>query len=264
MRPAARTLHKGEWSDEQRGLVIFGGETDQEMCDPQVYRLKVSVHGWKWEMVESSGDDSMPVPGKPTAKHPHAPWANRGGMEDPGCRVGHCFTRTRNFMVLTGGMRDRGLFQNAVYVFDLYTGEWSKPVVRLTPPRPNDINSSCRTLEGTTPEGLPTPRTGHSTAGFHHGIVLFGGFDGKYLGDVHYLYFLSGVGLVLKEKEDDKNSSVRRLNRYIIAVILEGSSAAENKLIKTGDYVMQIGELEVTEETELTEVNDKLWGPIGL
>jgi hypothetical protein len=146
LRPAARTLHKGEWSEERRGLVVFGGENDQGMCDPQVCCLKVSVDGWKWEVVETSGDDSMPVPGAPTAKNPHAPWANRGSDADPGCRVGHCFARMRNFMVLTGGIRDMGIFQNQVYVLNLFTGEWSKPVIRLTPPRPDALHASARTV----------------------------------------------------------------------------------------------------------------------
>ena len=77
VRPSARTLHKGEWSNERDGLVIFGGEADEVMCDPQVYCLRISVHGWKWEVVETCGDDSMPVPGKPAAKQQHAPWDNR-------------------------------------------------------------------------------------------------------------------------------------------------------------------------------------------
>jgi len=263
VRPSARTLHRGDWSPERGGLVVFGGETDEVMCDPQLCCLRMSVHGWKWEVVEMSGDDSMPVPGKPTAKHPHAPWANRGSDADPGLRIGHCFTRTRNFMVLSGGSRDMGALQNEVYVLELFSGEWTKPVVRLTPPRPDAVHASARTLEGTTPEGLPTKRTGHSATGFPHGVVLFGGFDGQYLGDVHYLYFLSGVGLVLQEKEDDKNSSVRRLNRYVVAEILPGTHAAENKIIKVGDYVMAVDDMKIHEGLELTEVRRKMWGPIG-
>jgi len=130
LRPSARTLHRGEWSPEKRGLVVFGGETDQDICDPEVCCLRVSVHGWKWEVLETSGDGSMPVPGKPTPKQPHAPWANRGGDADAGCRIGHCFSRTHNFMVLTGGIRDRGALQNEAYVLDLISGEWTKPQVR--------------------------------------------------------------------------------------------------------------------------------------
>ena len=100
---------------------------------PQVCLLGVSVHGWKWEVMETSGDGSMPVPGKPTPKEPHAPWANRGADADAGCRIGHCFSRMRNFMVLTGGIRDRGALQNDAYVLDLISCEWTKPRVRLGP-----------------------------------------------------------------------------------------------------------------------------------
>ena len=263
VRPSARTLHRGEWSPERGGLLIFGGETDEMMCDPQVCCLKFSVHGWKWEVFETSGDDSMPVPGKPTSKHPHAPWANRGSDSDPGVRIGHCFTRTRNMMVLSGGSRDMGALQNEVYVLELFSGEWAKPVVRLTPPRPDALHASARTLEGTTPEGLPTKRTGHSATGFPHGVALFGGFDGQYLGDVHYLYFWSGVGLVLKEKEEDPFSSVRRLNRYVVAEILPGTHAADNKYIKVGDYLMAVGDMKIHEGLDLEEVRHKMWGPIG-
>lgn len=56
VRPAARTMHRGEWCEECNGLVVFGGETDTDMCDPQVCCLKVSVHGWRWEVMETSGD----------------------------------------------------------------------------------------------------------------------------------------------------------------------------------------------------------------
>ena len=263
VRPSARTLHRGEWCEECNGLVVFGGETDQDMCDPQVCCLKVSVEGWKWEVVKTSGDNSMPVPGKPSARHPLAPWATRGDEGDPGCRIGHCFTRMRNFMVLSGGIRDRGAFQNGVYVLDLYSGQWSKPAIRLTPPSADALSASSRTLQGTTPEGLPTARTGHSATGFQHGVVMFGGFDGSYLGDVHYLYFHSGVGLVIKEKEDDKNSSVRRLNRYVVAEILSGTHAEDNKCIKVGDYVMAVGDLQIDEGVDLSEIRHKMWGPIG-
>ena len=93
--------------------------------------------------------------------------------------------------------------------------------------------------------------------------MLFGGFDGKYLGDVHHLYFLSGVGLVLAEKEEDKNSSVRRLNRYVVSEILPGTHAAENKIIKEGDYVMVIEDLAIHDGLELAEVNQRMWGKIG-
>ena len=263
LRPSGRTLHRGEWSPELGGLVIFGGETDEEMCDAQVYCLKKGIHGWKWEVVPTTGDDSMPVPGKPNAKNPMAPWANKGGEGDAGNRIGHCFTRTRNFMVLTGGIRDRGALQNEVYVLDINTGEWNKPVIRLTPPCPNALHASARTLIGTTPEGRPTARTGHSATGFAHGIVMFGGFDGSYLGDVQYLHFVSGVGLVLREKQQDPNSSVKRVNRYEVAEILPGSHAAENARIKVGDYVMKIGSTAIHEDMELSEVTEKMWGKIG-
>jgi len=129
--------------------------------------------------------------------------------------------------------------------FEFFSHLVSPEKIRLTPPRRDAVQASARTFEGTTPEGLPTARTGHSTTGFLHGIVLFGGFDGKYLGDVHYLYFLSGVGLVLAEKEEDKNSSVRRLNRYVVSEILPVTHAAENKIIKEGDYVMVIEDLAI-------------------
>jgi hypothetical protein len=265
VRPSARTYHRGEWCDERNGLVVFGGAFEKDMCDPQVYCLKPSVHGWKWEVFETSGDESMPVPGKPTPKYVHAPWANKGGAADPGIRIGHCFCRTKNFMVLTGGIRDMGALQNAVYVLDVISGEWSKPVVRLTPPDPFAINASSRSLEGTTPEGLPSERTGHSATGFDHGVVLFGGFDGKYLGDVHYLYFWSGVGLILQEREkgDDDNKFRKQLSCFVIAEILPGSSASDNVIIKVGDHVMAVGDMEVHDGSELSELKTKMWGPLG-
>ena len=92
---------------------------------------------------------------------------------------------------------------------------------------------------------------------------MFGGFDGSYLGDVQYLHFVSGVGLVLREKQQDPNSSVKRLNRYEVAEILPGSHAAENARIKVGDYVMKIGSTAIHEDMELSEVTEKMWGKIG-
>ena len=140
---------------------------------------------------------------------------------------------------------------------------WSSGAILISNNTPPLSHAHFTQLEGTTPEGLPTARTGHSATGFHHGVVVFGGFDGTYLGDVHYLYFLSGVGLVLQEKEDDKNSSIRRLNRYVIAEILPGTHAAENKFIKVGDYVMNVGVIRVHEGTELADINKTMWGAMG-
>jgi hypothetical protein len=112
---------------------------------------------------------------------------------------------------------------------------------------------------------LPSERTGHSATGFDHGVVLFGGFDGKYLGDVHYLYFWSGVGLILQEREkgDDDNKFRKQLSCFVIAEILPGSSASDNVTIKVGDHVMAVGDMEVHDGSELSELKTKMWGPLG-
>jgi len=160
----------------------------------------------------------MPVPGEKRAQEPAAPWAQRGTAEDPGCRVGHSFTRHHNLMVLTGGMRDRGILQNDIYVppyppgrrarasgraggaealraqvLNLDDGVWSKPACKTTPEDSAAVAASARPCKGMTPAGGPTARTGHTTTGFEHGLVLVGGYDGQYLADVHYLIFRAGV-----------------------------------------------------------------------
>ena len=186
-----------------------------------------------WQVLETRGDSSMPVPGEKRAQEPAAPWAQRGTAEDPGCRVGHSFTRHHNLMVLTGGMRDRGILQNDIYVppyppgrrarasgraggaealraqvLNLDDGVWSKPACKTTPEDSAAVAASARPCKGMTPAGGPTARTGHTTTGFEHGLVLVGGYDGQYLADVHYLIFRAGVPPPLPPVQSGHVSSI--------------------------------------------------------
>jgi hypothetical protein len=46
VRPSARTMHQGGWNSAHNGLVVFGGEFDSDICDPEV-RSFVSLYECK-------------------------------------------------------------------------------------------------------------------------------------------------------------------------------------------------------------------------
>jgi hypothetical protein len=102
-------------------------------------------------------------------------------------------------MVLTCGMRDQGRLHNDVYLLNLDDGVWSKPPVQSSPPEKKAANANERLRAGVTPDGMPTPRTGHTCTALSQGLVLFAGFDGQFLNDVHYLHVTSGPGILLEE-----------------------------------------------------------------
>jgi hypothetical protein len=116
-----------------------------------------------------------------------------------GSRTGHQFTPLCNLMVLTCGMRDQGRLHNDVYLLNLDDGVWSKPPVQSSPPQRKAANANERLRDGVTPDGLPTPRTGHTCTALSQGLLLFAGFDGQFLNDVHYLHVTSGPGILLEE-----------------------------------------------------------------
>lgn len=85
LRPSARTLHSGGWNEAHGGFVVFGGETDSDLCDPETYILRPGGEGWLWSAYSVSGDATMPAPGTPSQAHPKAPWKERGtGGQDTG------------------------------------------------------------------------------------------------------------------------------------------------------------------------------------
>ncbi len=79
VRPSARTLHSGGWNSAHNGFVVFGGEFDSDMCEPETYILRPGgPKGWIWSAVSVCGDQTMPAPGKRSHQHPKAPWGERG------------------------------------------------------------------------------------------------------------------------------------------------------------------------------------------
>jgi hypothetical protein len=255
-RPSARTNGAGGWNHTVGGLVLYGGETDEQICDAETYILKPGGKGWIWEVVKVSGDASMPCPGTPSREFPKAPWGETGTSGfDTGARLGHQFTPFGNFMVLTGGMRDQGIVHNDVYVLNLDTGVWSRPEVASEVPVLHAANANERIRPGCCDDGKPTPRTGHSCTSFSHGIVMFGGFDGTFLSDVFHLRFMSGVGVLLSEDFTTKKPKVVK--------VIVGSSAEVGD-VRQGDLLHSINDRVVSKGAlGLQEARNWLIGEIG-